>query len=165
MYYQRSEQPLPYGRRLAREELKVYTTCRSVASIETISSKTGLRQEQVIQILNQFVLEELVDVMDSNGVKLETKTPKAKEASKENTLTPDNEESATDGELASLRQKLVNSLHSYLSAKEAKLYYDELKTCKSKDELKETAHKMAIKIKLTLSKPASKALLDLLKQF
>ncbi len=64
MQYKRSDKPLPLQRRLSREELKVYTVCRNAATVQEIAEKTGLDHVQIIIVLNSFIPEGLVNVLE-----------------------------------------------------------------------------------------------------
>ena len=64
MQYKRSDKPLPLKRRLSREELKVYTVCRNAVTIGEMVEKTGLDQIEIIIVLNSFIPEGLIRVLE-----------------------------------------------------------------------------------------------------
>ena len=64
MYYKRTVS-IPYKRLLSRNELRVFTSCRTILKLEDIVDKAALPENEVVEIMNTFISEGLVNKFDS----------------------------------------------------------------------------------------------------
>ncbi len=64
MYYKRAAF-IPYERLLSRNEAKVFTSCRVISKLEEIVTRARLPETEVVEIIDTFISEGLVDEFDS----------------------------------------------------------------------------------------------------
>lgn len=159
VYYQRSTKPFPEGRRLTRAEMKLYSICRKATSFEEIVSRTGFKKEEVNQTLDGLIADGLIYTTDDQA---NSGTDQQQPAIKTQTTAAEIIKPSLDDELIQLRQSLKLSLLSHLPPKDAQSWIDSIDNFQNINDLKEGAHKIALKIKLTVSKQAGQALLKLL---
>ena len=64
MYYKRATS-IPYERFLSRNEVKIFTACRTVSTIEDLSNKSELSEIEVTEAITTFIAEGLIHAFDS----------------------------------------------------------------------------------------------------
>ncbi len=145
MPYKRSEKPITFNTQLSNEEMRVYSICNDLVNIEEIldSLKLSLDKRQIINALDSLVLKGLIII-----------SPKKPQDSEP--------EIKGDDDLTRLYEKLKEALSTCLASEKAQLYINRLEACQNLSELRITARKIAIKLKLTMNTSVGKALLDLI---
>lgn len=160
MFYQRID-PLPITRRLTREELRVFTACRSKVAFETIINKTRLEQSQVIKVINTFLAEGLMSKFNflesSNTQKEISEQYKVESLPKKIPLKSDGQGNAKE-----LLERLESILVARLPMKKVTGYIKQLRACSSEQELRAEARTISKKIALIVNASAGKELLSLL---